>query len=281
MRNRSKPRTFQNGDCPTVAVVNDCLTDSNGNGRIGSMVTRHFCRPAGALIAVDHTHEAAINLVDQLAVLDKSPGVIVVNIAPRDKTDGKRFRNGTHFGYFWAGNTLVVSTISGFSLSLIRKFQLAETIHVLDLEKSADMLVEKGRVSRNEGEIMKTTQFRSCFFQIPAAAFLAWSGGLPSKARSIEDLVPEAPRAIYHIDCFGNMKTSLTKVEIGNPKVGEKVETRFGNLPFYPQLCQVPEGTTALILGSSGYGVPLVEIVTNGAGRNPLRAQVGDLVLDT
>jgi hypothetical protein len=59
-------------------------------------------------------------LVDMLdASTEEKEGVILVNVAPREKTKN-RWENGTPFGFFYVGDTLVcASSIGGETLRLV------------------------------------------------------------------------------------------------------------------------------------------------------------------
>jgi S-adenosylmethionine hydrolase len=57
------------------------------------------------------------------------------------------------------------------------------------------------------------------------------------------------PQAIWHIDNFGNCKTTLTEPDIHNDSAQA---TRFGTLPMIHHLRDVPDGTAAITVGSSG-----------------------------
>lgn len=271
---------FLTGQMPyrTIAVINDCCGDDNGRGRIGSKISALFGFPVSAEIAVAHTLEVAVNILDQLKVIGKTAGLILANIAPRDLADGKTFTNGTHFGFCWIGNTLLVSTISGYTLSLVKKFRLADSIFVLDLERSVDMMVHAKLISLAEGDEIKLTQFRSCYFQPLVAKAILLGIQLPGERLPIS-AIQDAPLAIAVVDIFGNRKTTLTLADIDVVDEGQQAATLLGTFPFYTQLCKVPEGVTAIVIGSSGFNEHLLEINVKGRGKNPLTATVGTLVL--
>ena len=258
----------------TVAAINDCFGDSNAQGRVATEISHRFGHPAAALITVRHTLEASLNILDQLNV---GAEVILVNIAPRDGADGKIYSNGTRFGYFWIGRTFVLSTLSGFTLSLVKKFKLIKEIRVLDLEKSVDLMVKKGLITHRKGEEIKRTQFRSCYFQPLAAKAILDGISLPYTVMPIAD-IPDAPPVIAVVDCFGNGKTTVLAGELNIEK--GQVMTAFGTLPFYQRLADVPDGTTAVIQGSSGLpGRRFAEIVINGGrASDQLGFKVGDKI---
>src|SRR5512141_546524 len=113
-----------------VTLINDCR-DANAFGRQATK--------AGALlgrlvvtVGVRNDLEAAGNLVDALDAAEGREGVILVNVAPRNG-DAKKWPNGTPFGWFKCGGTLVVASIDGLTLSLAKKLGLFEAVHVFDI----------------------------------------------------------------------------------------------------------------------------------------------------
>jgi hypothetical protein len=124
-----------------VTIINDC-TDANVVGRQGTRVASLFgVSPTyvgvGAGLQSDNSAdpaelEAAGCLIDVLDAADEEKGVVLVNVANRH-SKGKKWPNGTPFGYFYYRNTLVVSTIDGVVLSLVKKLKLVDFVFVMDI----------------------------------------------------------------------------------------------------------------------------------------------------
>lgn len=253
-----------------VTVINDC-TDFNVRGRIGTRVAGLFgvaptyVGVGGKLSANNHAdpaeYEAAGCLVDVLDTAE-GKGVVLVNVANRH-AKGKRWPNGTPFGYFWVQNVLVVSTIDGYSLSLIKKLHLASEIRVFDIPTVMQELARRNVVEEQLAEQIIHTQFRSLEFEPRAAKWLADKIDLPSTVYPLSE-IETMPPAVWYIDNFGNCKTTLLPEDIDFAK-GKVVQTRFGDVPCFARLKDVPNGHIAFIIGSSGYGDKrFLELVMQG-----------------
>ena len=241
-------------------LITDCL-DENARGRqLARLAT--LLPSATAFVGVRSDLEAAGNLVDALAAGEGGEGVILVNVAPRQHVQDT-WENGSPFGYFWFKKTLVIATIDGRTLSLVRKLGLAESINVLHIPTVVEIMYKHGMVSKGEAAQISDTQFRSLEFVPRAAALLLEEKKLPAKERSLKD-DPEAPLAIWWIDNFGNCKTTLLHQDIAVTGEGT-VALSFGVLPYVARLRDVSDGARALIQGSSG--MPdrrFLEIVVQG-----------------
>lgn len=246
-----------------ITIINDCH-DANAVGRQTTRVSALFAHApnfvgvSGGLNAASEL-EAAGNLIDCLDAAGEQKGVILVNVAPRSGT-GRHWGNGTPFGYFHYHQTLVVSSIAGLTLSLVKKLQIAQEIHVLDLASTMQLAALAGWVSETEAEHTIHTQFRSFDFVPRAARWLVDGQKLPHTSLPISD-IPDAPSAVWMVDNFGNCKTTVLTGEA----IPSESTTRFGHLPQYARLADVPDGETALITGSSGLGIKrFLEIVVQG-----------------
>jgi hypothetical protein len=205
--------------------------------------------------------EAAGNLIDILEVSEKQPGVILVNAAPRSH---KKWPNGSPFGYFWWGQTLVVSTVDGYTLSLIKKFKLVDRIQLLDIPTVIDYMVSQENFDSDLGEYIKNTQFRSLEF-LPRAAKWVFEGvSIPTDKYDIDN-VPDPHKQVWLVDNFGNLKTTVTATDI-DFQVGQTIDFHnIQGLMCYDRLKDVPTGDVALIEGSSGLrGNKFLEIVVQG-----------------
>ena len=256
-----------------TTIINDCR-DANAQGR---QVTRAVALLGGpvSFIGVSHDLEAAGNLIDTLDAYGEAPGVVLVNIAPRNGR-AKKWKNGTPFGYFWYKKILVVSSVDGLTLSLVKKLKLIDVVHVLDIPTVVNILVEAGRIDRSVADYITGTQFRSFDFLPRIAEYLLSYTDAASEVLSIND-VADAPPSVWWVDNFGNCKTTLVLSDIA----GDAVHMKTGDVPYIAGLKDVPDVTCALITGSSGLGESrFLEIVVQGeSAAQALGLSSGDLVL--
>ncbi|MBI4224944.1 MAG: SAM-dependent chlorinase/fluorinase [Candidatus Sungbacteria bacterium] len=257
-----------------LTIINDSR-DQNAFGRQATRAMSLFgC--AVATVGVADDLEAAGNLVDALDAAEEREGVVLVNVAPRQK-NGKKLdhgsvgfsttevahkENGSPFGYFYYGKTLVVSSIDGVTLSLIKKLGITDRINVLDIAATGKALAERGVVNSAIVERMKTTQFRSYEFLPRVAHWIVSGQPVVSVEQPVE--APDAPKAVWWVDSFGNVKTTLSSDDISFAD-GKEVQTLFGSLPCFTSLKDVPDGAAAIVIGSSGISNKrFLEIVVQG-----------------
>lgn len=243
-----------------VTIINDC--------RDANAVTRQETR-ADALFNANVTFagvnsdiEAAGNLIDTLDAAGDGEGVILVNVAPRHGA-AKKWENGTPFAYFKVNNVLVVSTIDGFTLSLVKKYRLVESVKVMDITTVLEAVKEIDHIDEKLAAHIAETQFRSFEFLPRVAHWLSLGQDIPSETLLIDE-IPDIGDVIWWIDNFGNAKTSLWKDEVS---FGDSVEVdlQVGKFKTYLHLKDVPNESAALIEGSSGYGDRrFLEIVMQG-----------------
>jgi len=230
-----------------VTIINDSR-DENAKGRQIARVYRLFQAPT-SFIGVKDDIEASGNLVDVLDTYTQTSAVVLVNVAPRNG-NAKQWENGTPFGYFWYGKTLVVSTVDGYTLSLVKKLNLTSHIHVFNFQESIDQCVHHALLSSQEAQDMKRTQFRSLRFS-PFVAYAAWQNIALSEEiwpiSHISDLTP----CIWWIDNFGNAKTTLLSSEL-DTMTHTSLSTSWGKLPIFSFLKDVPDKHAGIITGSSG-----------------------------
>lgn len=213
-----------------------------------------------SFVGVANDLEAAGNLIDVLDAYEDSSGTILVNVAPRNGK-AKKWKNGTPFGYFWYKDILVVSSIDGLTLSLVKKLKLVDDVNVLDIPKVVEQFIKKKLISSEVGKHIISTQFRSYDFLPRIAAYLLKNRDIQSEKFIIED-VADVPNVIWWIDNFGNCKTTLFKYEIMK---NDQINTRFGKISYFERLKDVPDKSTALITGSSGIGSErFLELVVQG-----------------
>jgi hypothetical protein len=245
-----------------ITIINDCK-DPNAMGRQATRASALFNTNV-ATLGIDSFKdlEGAGNMIDMLDGADGDSGIIMVNIAPRHGR-AKKWENGTPFGYFRYKNTLVVSTVDGYCLSLAKKFGLIDKAFVTDLPTVIDKMIEMGKFSADYRELVVKTQFRS-FDYMPRLAKWLWDGiEVPVEEYSLDE-IPETPKAIWWVDNFGNCKTTMLPEEIGF-EPGKKIQTSVGELTCYARLKDVPNDEPALIIGSSGLGHKrFLELVVQG-----------------
>jgi S-adenosyl-l-methionine hydroxide adenosyltransferase len=253
-----------------TTIINDC-TDDNARGRIESRVTS-LISTSISFIGVMSDIEASMQLVDVLDATEGRPGLILVNVAPRGG-HSREWENGTPFGYFWYHDTLIIASVEGFTLSAVKALGLMTELSLLDTRTAAEAMRAAGFITEGAAKRIPTSQFRSFDFIPRAGAYLLDGNVLPSEPYDLGNIA-DLPKAIWHIDNFGNCKTTLTKFDI---KPGETI-TRFGDLPFHTQLRDVPDATAALIEGSSGSeDTRFVELVIQqGNFARVYNAHIGD-----
>jgi hypothetical protein len=267
-----------------ITIINDCK-DDNAKVRQEVRYATQFPGSNISFIGIDSnlglkgTIEAAGNLIDLLDATDSNPGVIALNIAPRGQVE-KGSHNGSLFCYFYRGLTLVISTIKGYNLSLVKKLKLADSVNVLDTDVVLDFLAKQNIVSKKLAEKIKDTQFRSFEFQPFVAKWLIDGVKLPHNKLSLTE-IPDIPHSIWLIDSFGNAKTTLTKKDI-NISESNTVKTNYGTFNYYERLKDVPDGKTALYPGSSGIGeTRFIEIAVQnrpGSANRHLNIRIGDTI---
>lgn len=213
-------------------------------------------------VGVDSDLEAAGNLIDLLDASEGKRGVILVNVAPRHK-EGKKWENGTPFAYFHYKETLIVASISGLTLSLIKKFKIVDHVNLMDIPTVLESLKKQGIIDQNGIDHIRHTQFRSFEFLPKIAGWIMDGLDIPSEKYMLDE-VPDAPKAIWWIDNFGNCKTTLTEEDI-DQNSGETIKLKLGNFKIYTRLKDVPDQEKALIIGSSGLKEKrFLEIVIQG-----------------
>jgi len=194
--------------------------------------------------------EAAGNLVDIIDAGTGKEGIILVNAAPRHGS-GKKWKNGTPFGYFFHNKKIIVSTVAGHTLSLAKKFGLIEELFVTDLPTVIDHFVKKKEFDDTARDRTVLTQFRSYEFMPFLAKWLYEREDLPHEKMSLDE-IPDAPKAVWWVDNFGNAKTTLLPEEVAF-EAGKELKTKVGTFMCFNRLKDVPNGQAAIMVGSSGY----------------------------
>lgn len=245
-----------------VTIINDCH-DSNTFGRQetrASLLFNTHITPVG--VDFNNTLQAAGNLIDILDASEGQKGVILVNVAPRHGS-GKKWENGTPFGYFHYKDTLVVASISGYTLSFIKKLGLVPHINVMDIPTVINHIVDQNILDRSVGDHIIKTQFRSYDFVPRVAKWLDDGIAIPSEQMPVEE-IDDVPQAVWWVDNFGNCKTTLFADEVEH-EPGRVIKTKFGEFACYSRLKDVPNDVAGFIVGSSGVGEKrFLEIVIQG-----------------
>ncbi len=263
-----------------VTVINDCKSE-NDIARQETRLMSLFKEPISFVgvssdFSVNATLEAAGNLVDVLDAIEDRKGVILLNVAPRgeQKKDG---HNGTSFGYFYYRNSLVVSTVRGNSLSIIKKLGLIDYINLVSVDEVVAFARSVGLLSEEQAAYIPTSQFRSFDFTPRLAYWLHLGIDIPYKKMDLS-IVEDINHCVWYVDAFGNCKTTILPNEI-SMKFGDKIKTNVGSFTYYPRLKDLPKGETALYVGSSGIGsTRFIEIATQmkpGSAAKTLGITVG------
>ncbi|OHA18745.1 MAG: hypothetical protein A2664_04535 [Candidatus Taylorbacteria bacterium RIFCSPHIGHO2_01_FULL_46_22b] len=243
-----------------VSVINDCR-DENARGRIIARVGACFNAPV-SFIGVGSDKEAAGNLIDVLDAYGSSEGVILCNVAPRNGSE-RKWGNGTPFCHFSIGKVKLFVSFSGQTLSLISRFKLVTSVSIFDYQESLEKMRASGYISEAQYRESAHTQFRSFDFLPFVAGYICAGNTLPSKTVEISQETDPSD-FIWWVDNFGNCKSTI----LVDTSFGERVtelNTNKGVLPFYRHLSEVPDGTLAVVIGSSGFGDQwFLEIVQQG-----------------
>lgn len=241
-----------------VTIINDCR-DANAFGRQATRAASLFGCTVNP-VAVANDLEAAGNLIDALDAAEGRRGVILVNVAPRHGA-AKRWPNGTPFGWFSYGDTIVAASIDGLTLSLVKKLGLADAVELFDIPEVMAAAAGHRLVPRETADYVVSTQFRSLEF-LPRAAFWLTQGYvLPTRRHA---LPAAAPDAVWWVDNFGNCKTTVLPEDLAAFRDEESI-SGIASLPHYDRLKDVPDGEAAFVTGSSGLGARrFVEIVIQG-----------------
>lgn len=260
-----------------INIINDCQ-DPNAVARQVARAAALLDKPVN-LIGVDTDLEAAGNLVDLLDAVGEHNGLVLANVAPRHR-DAKKRPNGSPFGYFHYKNILVITTVDGLILSLVKKFNLVDKVEVIEIPSTLDKMIESGIMTREQRDHIVDSQFRSFDFLPRVAAHITRGREVISQKMDISQ-VKDAPRAIWWVDNFGNCKTTLTLEDVGKPN-GQVDFGKLGMMPFYRRLKDVPDGEVAVVIGSSGIDQRrFLEIVMQGkSAADKLNLKSGDIIFE-
>lgn len=225
---------------------------------------------------------AAGCLIDALDAHMGADSAILVNVAPRNG-GAKKWSNGTPFGFFKYFETLVIATVDGYTLSLVKKFGLTERINLLDIGAVVNKMQREHLLTQEQGDFIEASQFRSYDFLPRVASYLLHENEVPSTRVSLEDLnVPDAPHAVWWVDNFGNAKTTMLPDEVGF-EPGKRATLTLGEFMCYEGLSQIPDNEAGLVVGSSGLGEQrFLEIaVQGGRADEHINIAIGDELLES
>ncbi|MEY4745301.1 MAG: hypothetical protein RL272_1246 [Candidatus Parcubacteria bacterium] len=243
-----------------VTIINDCR-DANAFGRQTTRASALFGCTVNP-VAVANDLEAGGNLIDALDAAEGRKGVILVNVAPRNGR-AKRWPNGTPFGWFSYGETIVAASVDGLTLSLVKKLGITDGIRLFDIPEVMAVAAGHRLVPRATADYVVSTQFRSLEFLPRAAHWLTQGYSLPAAYMPIGE-ISDAPDAAWWIDNFGNCKTTLLPAEIDSFR-DENAISGIASLAHYERLKDVPDGECAFVTGSSGFGGSrFIEVVIQG-----------------
>jgi hypothetical protein len=206
--------------------------------------------------------EGAGNLIDILDASDGQEGVVLVNVAPRHGR-GKKWPNGTPFGYFYYGKTLVIATIAETMLSLVKKLNVTDSLSLTDIPTVIDAMISQGHLDASLRDRIAHSQFRSYDYMPRLAKWLVDGIAIPHEAYGLEN-VSDVPHSVWWVDNFGNCKTTILPEEIGHADL-QTIQTNVGAIRCYGRLRDVPDGEAAFIVGSSGLeDKRFIELVVQG-----------------
>ena len=246
-----------------VTIINDC-NSANDFGRQATRIFRLFGRIPVITVSIEFggTYAAAGNLIDMLDASDGQKGAILVNAAPRHG-QGKEWPNGTPFGYFYYKDTLIISTVDGYCLSLAKKFGLLKKVFITDVPTVVDAMIKQRNLDAKLYDLIVKSQFRSFDYMPRLAKWLIDGINVPNEKYPVSNIA-DIPKSIWLVDGFGNCKTTILPQEVRHTP-GKTIKTKIGNLMCYERLKDVPDGKLGLIIGSSGFGLKrLLEIVVQG-----------------
>jgi hypothetical protein len=247
----------------SIVLINDCRDDATASRQITRTHALTGIHPSFVGIGDFADLEGAGCIVDALDALTGSPGIIIANAAPRHGKKGREYPNGTPFAFFRVDKSLVISSVQGQMLSLIKKLGLTQEYYLTDIPEVTSAMIQRGYLGHDVAAYICQSQFRSFDYLPRLAAWLMQGVSIPHQPRPISDIA-DVGAVVWLVDNFGNCKTTILPEEI-NFAHGQKIETKYGVATMYRQLRDVPDGELALIIGSSGYrDKRFVELVIQG-----------------
>lgn len=271
-----------------IYFIDDSSRDQNAKMRITARLGRYFSESKVEGFGVNNSIEASLFLLDLMDGLvnpllparsvssEKYSAGIIVNSARRK---GNNNHNIT-FGKVVVDDVLIITTLGGYELSLLKKFQiLPEGIWAYDIPKVLEWAVESKLITPNYAIFLNETQFRT--FEL-APLLLLWESlslsGLSDCCNTVKE-IPDLNNRIVFSDIYGNLKTSefsVYPIDYDRDfylKIGDEER---GVIKSYSQLSEIPDGELGLNLwGSSGFNnLRLVELnVKGGSAKDFLKVE--------
>jgi S-adenosyl-l-methionine hydroxide adenosyltransferase len=267
-----------------VTIITDCKEENEKGRQLTRWASLGFNNinlvGVDSSLGINSTIEAAGNLIDILDASDGGEGVVFANVAPRGHIDEDGY-NGTDFSYFYHKRTLVISTVRGYTLSLVKKFNLVDKVSVVKLAEVLEQAFTLNLIDRYGVEYIKNSQFRS-FDYVPRIAKWIVDGHQFAVEELSLSTRSDIPNSVWCIDAFGNAKTTITSSEtILNH--GDMVKTNIGDLCFYNRLKDIPQGKPGIYIGSSGVGTTrFLEIAVQakeGSAEKEFGLKTGDEII--
>lgn len=247
-----------------ITIINDCL-DQNAKLRQITRTGSLFKNCSVNCFGVKSDLEVSGFLVDAIDSFDGRKGVIMVNVAPRNGR-AKKWKNGTPFGFFWNKKTLIISSVDGLTLSLAKKLGIIKNFCILDIVEVVNA-IDNRELNKNTKRQITNSQFRSFDFLPRVACWITKKRDIPFEKYDLSEIL-NPPDAIWFVDNFGNIKTTLLKEEIdldAKNNVAIKINGRMKKFNFYGKLSKLPNKKTGLVIGSSGIGEKrFLEIISQG-----------------
>jgi S-adenosyl-l-methionine hydroxide adenosyltransferase len=254
---------------PPVTVLTDCF-DDNARARTSARISALFgaAPTMSALRGPAPEATASLTLLDVLGSVahlgeQAPPTITILNIAPRDG----RWPNGAPFCFFRHGPHLVISTLSLRSLALVSRYLGVRAVQTTDVRTVLDAAAANwATLTTHEIDLITTSQFRSLWYVPLLTKWLADGRDVPAATTPLAQTDDDAAEVCV-VDNFGNCKLNRTPEELGagpgsSVKVRDHRIDSFIEVPFLNRLSDVPAGETALIVGSSAFG--LAELVVAG-----------------
>lgn len=259
----------------SITVINDCASPNDKGRQMIRYLSIFGITPEFIGLHNYSEIEAAGEIIDALDAVTQIPGIIAVNSAPRHGK-AKKWPNGSPFGFLEVDGNLIVTTVDGYTLSLVKKLRLASEVKVTDIAtvlNSEEILPELDETTRDR---IINTQFRSFEYLPRLAKWLSEGKNVPFQIHPFSE-VEDLNLKVWYIDSFGNCKTTILPDDIGFEN-GKDLDTVFGKIKCYSRLKDVPNGEVALIIGSSGYKENrFIELVVQGGNaQEKFNIKIGD-----
>lgn len=267
-----------------TTIITDCKEENEKGRQLTRWASLGFSNinlvGVDSNLGANSTIEAAGNLIDILDASDGKDGVVFANVAPRGHIEEDGY-NGTDFSYFYYKKTLVVSTVRGYTLSLVKKFDITNDVHLVRLPQVLEQAHSLNLIDSVGVEYIKNSQFRSFDYVPRLVRWILDGHQLPIETLELSTR-KDIPNCVWCIDAFGNAKTTITSSEILLSH-GNTVNTNIGELCYYNRLKDIPNGKAGIYIGSSGIeNTRFLEIAvqaTEGSAQKKFGLKIGDEII--